>query len=393
MDKEELPPPPVSTLTQPTIDHHFPKMKRNIWLRFIGLPGCGKTKTIEDLLPNVTEQYAATNLFCALFAVKYINAFYDNPKQNAYTLQMKGLERYEETLSSISDNQNVLPRHKKFSYFKKEKPLIVIEHTALELISFFTDAFYSLGFLSKANLEEIEAKQKDLFARRESLMSGFKVLRFEFLCESSVAVKNVIARDVATSHVNHDQAVFSSIMSKVGKLHVRAWSSNNSGKLLSYTEGLLPTENILRTIKCMPVKKGQQEEDSAAETTPAAVPDTRSRKRMQSQTTGDNPPPAKRSADTPPSPSTSSQQEQQQRIITPQEKLTVVSSKGFGQYVPLLLTKPVFVPGSGLAPNMCMQTDMLFVSAVDVHTMMQRIEAWNKAQQQQQDAKPVIINK
>ena len=387
---ESSPPPlpPKTSLTAESLDYHFPTNKRNLWVVFVGLPGCGKSQTIADLIPTLSDEYKCLDQIYDLFKAEEINAFYENPQQNAFSLQMKGLQNYEQVLCSI-ESEDLYPRPKKFQTadFKHK---LVIEHTSLELIETFTSALFELGYLSRANLVEIEREQRKLYEKRQKVMELFRVLTFEMPCPHSVATKNVRLRK-NDDRFNYRWELFSQVMSIAEKHYLRNWSKRKGANILLYKPGVLPSDGVLRKIKNMPIA-GSTSAARISETTPGK------RKRGRPRKTADPIPPPKttrQAASTSASAAMASGSQNTIHIPTPQiphrpriavpevlskppstdeEKVMTFTEikktfgfdcvKDYGKYIPFKTSRPIMVFGES-APRL-ISSNVVFLSHADI---------------------------
>lgn len=161
------------------------------WLRFSGLPGCGKTSTIEALLErvkSVTPKWQ--KIICLPESVcekELLAKFHSEPDTFAYELQKRALERYNTALRKLGVE---------FDKQHPSQPILVIEHTSLEAIHAFVIAYFRLGFLTNCEYTSLIATLKTIRRLRANIEKPLRKIWANFhKLEINEILKNITKRE------------------------------------------------------------------------------------------------------------------------------------------------------------------------------------------------------
>lgn len=162
------------------------------WLRFSGLPGCGKTTTIDGLMERLMdspEQKTWRKIILMPESVcsrDLLVKFHQNPEMYAYRLQASALKCYYEALKDVEQSLKDQPH-----------PFLVIEHTSLETIHAFLTAYKRLGFLTRSEHEHLIVELKSIRRQRAIQEKGLRKIWVNFQnLELAEIKKNLIRREM-----------------------------------------------------------------------------------------------------------------------------------------------------------------------------------------------------
>ncbi len=137
------------------------------WLSFSGLPGCGKTTLVDKLIPILDSDGWAQVILLPESVCKTdsLCAFYQRPREIACRLQSEAIDKYCITLSQA---EHEIERK------NERKPFIVVEHTSVDTIFFFTAAYRKLGFITENDYDFLMEKLDVAKMHRERVRSNLR---------------------------------------------------------------------------------------------------------------------------------------------------------------------------------------------------------------------------
>ena len=216
------------------------------WIRLHGIPGCGKSSLLQDNRMLLEEHFQLFDISSDLFPDDYLNQFYVNPKQNALQLQVIGLRHFRDGLERLD---KLLAQGAKAD---RGKPILVVEHTSLEMIHYFCLSFRKQKFLSNFNFDEINKQLKLILMKREQLQAGFRLLEFDYDVCYKVGVRNVSLREERKGEHGAlliDKEIFAETMRHVSDSHFENWSKRLDLLSLPYDSGFLPSQIFIGALK------------------------------------------------------------------------------------------------------------------------------------------------
>ena len=141
--------------------------------KIIGIPGCGKSTIIRKLQKEYDNIKISKE---QLYTPRDLTELQSNPMQNATPFQEKMMGKWlqinrEEEKENSKDNE------------------ILLEHTPVEMIEFFTAAYKLAGYITDYGFDCIRNKY-DYYARKPNDCGYIYIL-----CPPEVAIKNMKLRD------------------------------------------------------------------------------------------------------------------------------------------------------------------------------------------------------
>ena len=116
-------------------------------IKILGVPGCGKTTMLKHL--NKCMQCPIDIVKDKLYTAHDLAELKSNPWQNAVLFQQKMITESE---TEDKSRQNM----------EEDKEHIVVEHTPIEMIEFFTAAYKLTGFITDYGFEHLRNKWNNL---------------------------------------------------------------------------------------------------------------------------------------------------------------------------------------------------------------------------------------
>ncbi len=241
------------------------------WLSFNGLPGCGKTTLIERLIPALDfdgwgqiillpENVCDSATLCN---------FYRDPRRYAFKLQSDAIERY---CSTIRECGKEIRRKN-----EKSAPYIVIEHTSIDSIFFFTCSYKKQGFIESEGFKCLMVKLENAKMRRDEMCSKLRHIEvcYEGL-ESNVMIRNITQREKEREKKNripYTDDILRCTLKEVNfarsiALYCRPWNEMNNVVRVPYVQNhqpLLAVKESLRTCGASDKKKKRKTDTARKE--------------------------------------------------------------------------------------------------------------------------------
>ncbi len=215
------------------------------WIRFSGLPGCGKTTLINSVIDTLTlDGWEIFRLSENLFSRENLKAFHKNPGLNAYQLQAEAIEELLKRTVVLRSKLLARTNHK----------ILVIDQTPFEYLTLFTSAFEHLGFLSSHGANTLYgqiAKLKYTIVNMRSEMRQIRVFYHNLIVPTMI--RNVMTRE--PNPLTYDQTLMHKIFAEVEYLRINVeMVENRTFKIpdvvlyIKYEENCIPTDNLLNAI-------------------------------------------------------------------------------------------------------------------------------------------------
>ena len=131
------------------------------WIRMLGIPGCGKSRLIDELSPILkNDGWTVREVFSTLLTYKTAKSMQKNPN-NIFMAQEEIIRNYDNTLTLLERNPPEGLEHQ----------VLVIEHTSIELIYAFTNAYFHTKVITYEQYELLVDRLRRLKSRRHKLTS------------------------------------------------------------------------------------------------------------------------------------------------------------------------------------------------------------------------------
>lgn len=189
-------------------------------VKFLGLPGSGKSTLFEDMKKSKTKKYTFSVSRDHLVRGKDLEHLSENMKQNAVTFQSLLVEKFSQ-LSTETPRSN-----------------IVMEHTPIEMVEFFNLAYTAYNYMTEYNLDHLRHKIEDAKRLEKDTSS---VLGYVYIfAPVNRCIKNMKKRG-RLNEPEYDKMLFRHI-NMMMKYHC---DNNPLPKLMiSYEHGISPSTDV-----------------------------------------------------------------------------------------------------------------------------------------------------
>ena len=199
-----------------------------IIVKFIGLPGCGKTSTIQQLLK---EKLNATLKSDVILGKTDLSSMYINPEQNTIVYHIKLLDEFEKVY-----NEKPL---RKFDY--------VIEHTPFEMFEFFSLANLQSGNITYYGYDYLKDKSMKIKLNQYIEHETEKCVYIYIIAQPDVCLQNIKQRN-REGELNINPQIFETIYWFI-MLHLD--NNYNRKLIINYEHNDFNVENILSFLQSL----------------------------------------------------------------------------------------------------------------------------------------------